>query len=311
MNSGIARHDPDPVPIRVHSFVNENSLPYFEYMVGNYRHMASREADLRFIAYSFAPGVTPALEGMEGVSKVVELYRLPRFFVKQTARDWVKALLAVFGVYRRMGGSNGHAAGLNAAFANTGGGVDVIADTDTVVLKQDWDIFILDLLQQYGIVGTSYEEIGGASSGSGKTQTYKRLPSLTWIALSPRHDFTKLDAAPEKRANIVIASDDLSALYNLPVGFELARDVGWKLPQYLRDRGIPSAVFDQVKPSSAAAKAVKSGNDYHEEYHWQGEPFLAHQRGSHQHRFRVGDLSGSFYEACERYLSTEERMLNA
>lgn len=298
------------MPIRIHSFVNENSLPYFAYMVANYRRMASASADLRFIAYSFAPRITAGLYGMDGVSDVVEVYRLPRFFVKQTARDWAKAALAAIGVYRRMGGSNGHAAGLNAAFANAGRDVvNVIADTDTVILKRDWDTLIVTLLQRFGIVGTCYEDIGGASSGSGKVQTYKRLPSLTWIALSPTYDFSGLDAAPDKGTNIAIADEALSRLYNLPIGFELVRDVGWELPRYLQERGIPSTVFDQVKPSSDAAKAVKSGNDYHEEYQWHGEPILAHQRGSHQHRFRVGDLSGSFYDACERYLAAEGRML--
>ena len=289
--------------IRIHSFVNENSLPYFRYAVENYRQMAEDSANLSFVAYAFSDTTAVTLATDERVDQVVEVYKLAKYFVKQSLRDHIRTALAYAGIYRPMGGSNGHATGLHAALDNTGSPfIDVIADTDTVMLMRGWDRKLAEILETYGILGTSYEPIGGFSSGDGTIQTYKNLPSMTWLALSPKFDFRQLDPKPDKRTNIAIDSQELSDLYNLPTGYELVRDVGWRLPEYLRDHGIPSAVLDHIKPTSPDALAVRSGNDYHEEYQWAGAPFLAHQRGSHQHKFRENPISSDFYDSCESYI---------
>jgi hypothetical protein len=184
----------------------------------------------------------------------------------------------------------------------TGGALDIIADTDTVMLQRDWDRAIAGLLETTGIVATCYEDIGGFSSGAGKVQTYKRKPSLTWFALSPKYDWRGLDPRPAKQRTIVIASDELAKLYNLPIGYELVRDVGWLVPAFLHENKIPFTVFDQIKPTSSASMALKTGIDYHEEYHMAGHPVLAHQRGSHKHPFRGNDISRSFYDSCDAYM---------
>ncbi|MEK9569976.1 MAG: hypothetical protein VW124_13275, partial [Paracoccaceae bacterium] len=195
-----------------------------------------------------------------------------------------------------------HSAGLSSALSMTGGAIDVIADTDTVMLQRNWDRLVAEMLDKTGIVATCYEDIGGFSSGTGKVQTYKRKPSLTWFALSPKYYWRGLDPRPAKQSNIAITNDELSQLYNLPIGHELVRDVGWHVPAYLHENNIPFLVFDQIKPTSSASTALKTGVDYHEEFHLKGVPFLAHQRGSHKHPFRDNDISCSFYNSCDAYM---------
>jgi len=57
-----------------------------------------------------------------------------------------------------------------------------------------------------------------------------RLPNVTWVALSPAHDFRALDASHGLERTRRIRTLEQAALYNLPIGSELLRDVGWQLP---------------------------------------------------------------------------------
>ncbi len=288
--------------MRVHAIVSGNSIQYFRYMEKNFRSLASGDIDLRFVAHCLDKESASSLWELENALEVVEVYRQPRHFVVQTWKDCIRYSMAMVGLPLRMAGSNGHSAGLSSALSMTGEAIDIIADTDTVMLRRDWDRLVVELLEKTGIVATCYENIGGFSSGSGKVQTYKRKPSLTWFALSPRYDWRRLDPRPAKQGNIAITNEDLSQLYNLPIGHEVVRDVGWQVPGYLRDNNIPFVVFEQVKPTSFEAVALKTGIDYHEEYHFLGTPVLAHQRGSHKHPFRGNDISRSFYDSCDAYM---------
>jgi hypothetical protein len=288
--------------MRVHTIVSGNSIEYFRYMEKNFRSLASGDIELSFVAHCLDKESASLLREAVIGPEVVEVYRHPRHFVIQTWKDWVRFLAATIGLPLRMAGSNGHSAGLSSALSMTGGAIDVIADTDTVMLQRNWDRLIAEMLDKTGIVATCYEDIGGFSSGTGKVQTYKRKPSLTWFALSPKYDWRGLDPRPAKQSNIAITNDELSELYNLPIGHELVRDVGWLVPAYLHNNNIPFIVFDQIKPTSSASMVLKTGIDYHEEYHIGGTPLLAHQRGSHKHPFRGNDISRSFYDSCDAYM---------
>jgi hypothetical protein len=288
--------------IHVHVTVASNSIPYYLYMVRNYLALASGKNQVKFFAHCLDKETFSKLHLSKETFKAIEVYKNPKFYVLQTWRDLVKVLVATFGFPRPMSGSNGHSAGISSALSITGSAVDIIADADTVLLKRNWDVTLLELLSNYGIVGTSYEDIGGFSSGSGNIQTYKRKPSMTWFAMSPRFNWKDLDPKPSKADNIKIINSELSSLYNLPIGAELARDVGWNLPLYLEDNNISYIAFDQIKPTSGDALVLKSGIDYHEEFHHKGNVFLAHQRGSHKHKFRASHISESFYNSCDMYM---------
>jgi hypothetical protein len=289
--------------IKIHVTVSKNSLPYYKYLVENFVLLSSGRNDLLFFAHCLDADSFHDLKLHQATNTLIKVYKSPKFFVCQNFRDKFWRIACYFGLYRAMRGSNGHAAGLNSSLSLTGGAIDIITDSDIVMLTRNWDVWVVDTLKVYGIVGTSYEAIGGISSGSGFVQTYKDKPTLTWCALSDAYDWRHLDTAPEKSSNIKIDSPELSALYNLPVGFELVRDAAWKVPGYLSDRSIPYMVLKQVK-SDAKVAHIKSGESYHEEYQLDGVPILAHQRGSHQHVFRESAISASFYDACEAYLST-------
>jgi hypothetical protein len=288
--------------IRVHTIVSENSISYFRYMEQNFRSLSSGDFKLSFVAHCLDKTSAASLSSLQDQLEIVEVYRHPEHFVVQNWKDRLRFLGAKLGIAHRMAGSNGHSAGLSSALSMTGNAIDIIADTDTVMLEMNWDRRIANLLENTGIVATCYEDIGGFSSGTGKVQTYKRKPSLTWFALSPNHDWRGLDPRPAKDKNILVSTPELSALYNLPIGYELVRDVGWLVPSFLENNRIPFIVFDQIKPTSDASLVLKTGIDYHEEYHLEGIPILAHQRGSHKHPFRGNEISRSFYDSCDAHM---------
>ncbi|MFZ4808755.1 MAG: hypothetical protein ACOYLQ_15985 [Hyphomicrobiaceae bacterium] len=185
------------------------------------------------------------------------------------------------------------------------GEINVISDTDVVILKRNWDLDLCNSLarpRSLGVIGIPYEDIGGFSTSISTHQTYKRKPTATWMALSPHFDFRHLSMMPDKNDDLLLDSVASSTLYNLPIGFSLLKDVGWQIPGYLEDNQIPFLSLELVKPGSPDARALIGVSDYHDEFHWDGVPYLAHQRGSMSHAFRVDPLSRSFYESCDRYL---------
>ena len=169
------------------------------------------------------------------------------------------------------------------------------------MLLKNWDLKIIELLADYGIVGTPYEDIGGFSSGSSIYQTYKDKPNVVWMALSPKYPWSSLSFNHIKNKNLLINNEYLSELYNLPVGYELVRDVGWEIPLFLEENNIQCRAFKQIKPTSPKIKVLKTGIDYHEEYHLDDSVVLAHQRGSNHHPFRGNEISRTFYDACESH----------
>ncbi len=266
--------------ISIHATVSDNSISYYRYMLANYAALTSRHNELRIHAYCLDARSARELWGMGGAASVREL------------------------PYGR--GSGGHAEAIELALANLSADeINVIADTDVVILAENWDQRIVGAMMggpRYGIIGTRLEDVGGFSSGDVKYQQYKRKPTTTWMALSPAHDFSKLQVRPDKANEIPVKTEELSALYNLPIGYTVVKDTGWQIPSYLAKHDIPYLALDIVKPTDSAAKALRGTNPYHDEFQWDGETFLAHQRGSMTHRFRIDPLSVDFYSACDGYL---------
>jgi hypothetical protein len=261
--------------IRVHVPLARNAIPYYNYMRKNYQSLCSNETKLEFYVHS--------IEGDLGV-------QADKQFICQTSK-----------------GSNGHAIGITSALTQpVTEDIKIIADSDTVMLSKDWDLrlkLVFSQYQDYGIVGTSYERIGGFSTEGIKRQAYKFKPTLTWAALSPKYDFSKMMTMPAKHENIVVDTLEKSILYNLPIGFELFRDAAWQVPEYLHDNKIPYVYLENFRPTQPQTIAIKSGNDYNEEFQLWGFPFVGHQRGSNKRPFRACPESIGFYDSVERYLS--------
>ena len=199
--------------------------------------------------------------------------------------------------------------------------LNIFADTDTVIVYKGWDTKVQKMMEDnsYGIIATTYEDIGQPCAGEGRIQTAKNSPSCTWFALSPNYDFSQLRLDVFLDSPLPIDSEELSSVFNLPIGYSLHRDSGWQIAPYCIERNIPYFTFINGSPLLGV---TPTGHDikvlcppahpsdlplgvkqYNEEYQFpDGTPFLCHQRGSLRHKFRDNPHSIYFYEACEYYL---------
>jgi len=288
--------------INIHTVVSLNSLKYFKYFINNHIKKSSNKSQLRFYAHCTDYQAFQELAKNNTV-EVFDSFAHPKNFPSGSIRELLRKWKTFFKISSKAAGSGGHLVGLNSIQNNLKKGeINIIADADTVMLFNKWDLEIIKLLNTYGVIGTPYEDIGGFSSGNSIYQTYKQKPNVVWMAMSPKFPWNQLSLDHKKNINIKIINNKLSRLYNLPVGYELVRDVGWRIPSFLEDNNIPYKSFVQIKPTSQAVQVIKTGIDYHEEYHLDGIVFLAHQRGSNQHPFRGNKISKSFYDACEGLL---------
>jgi hypothetical protein len=190
------------------------------------------------------------------------------------------------------------------------GDIHIIVDSDTVVLAKGWDDYIrCELLdKKIGTVGACYEDVGGFTSGGGNVQTYKGIPNVVWMALSPIHRWRDLRAMPRKGDDIHITTEGQAKVYGLPVGYHVLRDVAWQIPEYLSNRGITYVGWRQLKPTRDAT-VLKGLSDYHEEYQVTADnvPFVVHHRGSMRHAYRGDRISQNFYAAVDKWLAQERQ----
>lgn len=205
-----------------------------------------------------------------------------------------------------MAGSAGHAACVEHALSLCDDGdIHVIVDSDTVVMAKGWDDYLrIKVDEGVGLVGVTYEDTGGFSSGKNNAQTYKNIPNVVWMSMSPKHSWRNLAARPKKQEFLSVDTAEKSKIYNLPAGTQVLRDVAWQIPQYLHDNKITYEAWRQLKPSKDA-KVLKGLSDYHEEYHVDGRPFVVHHRGSSKHVYRGDRVSRSFYDAVDAWLRQE------
>lgn len=287
--------------INFHVVVSGNTSAYFKYLMANARHLAAEKQRLFFFCYALDEAAYALWSNERNVNKTVPVYRDGRAYRKRTWPEWKLYLRFLFGQAATLGGSNGHAAGLEAATRNLPnlGGHHIFADADTVLLSRNWDKRLCEIFANYELVGAPYEPMGGFSSGSGNVQTYKGFPSGVWVAFKQGLPWEHMSWWPKKESNIQITSEELSQTYNLPIGHELVRDVGWKLPGFCRTRNLKALAFQHVKSSSPKIDILKTGSDYNEEYQLDGNGFVGHQRGSSRHAFRGSPMSAKFYDIIE------------
>jgi len=287
--------------LNVHVAVADSARLYFDYLIRNFRHTAKHPSRLFFFCYALDPQVQAAFESDPRLSGCYPVYEMRGAYRLKTLHEWKVYLRAKISGRSALGGSNGHAAGLNRVMKAlpTLAGHHVLADSDVAMLMRDWDEVIEQQFEDWQLIGTPYEDIGGFSSGNSKVQTYKRFPNPIWMAVREDCDLTELDWMPAKQENIRIDSEAKSELYGLPQAYELVRDVGWRLPSYCQSRGIKAKAMSQIKPSSPDVQVLKTERDYNEEYQLDGKAFVGHQRGGSRHQFRQTDVSTEFYNCVE------------
>ena len=271
--------------IHVHTASDKSTVGYATFMWETMRSLANHPDELRLTVHCIGPTAAERLKDLPNSECVI----VPIENGKES-------------------GSSAHGACIEHALSYTDdGNIHILSDSDTVVLASGWDDYIRTKLldEGIGIIGTAAEEIGGFSSGNGLVQMAKHLPNTTWSALSPKYSWKSLRAMPRKDENISIDSDEKVKVYNLPLGYQVLRDVGWQIPQYLYDNNIPYQAWHQHKPSKTA-KVLQGLSDYHEEYRTEDDtPFLAHQRGSLRHVYREDPMSVAFFDAVDEHLAFE------
>ena len=128
--------------------------------------------------------------------------------------------------------------------------LNIISDSDVVIVKRNWDKIIKNLIlgdNHYGLIGVPYEGLNGFSTGTDNFQTYKNKPTTTWLAFSPYYKFSQLKLLPEKENFLKIDSIDLSNLYELPIGYNLLKDVGWQIPLFIKEKKYSLFYFGNYK----------------------------------------------------------------
>lgn len=288
--------------INVHVAVNGQSKDYLNYLIENFKHTATYSERLFFFVYALDPEAYAYFSNDPRLSNNFEVYNEKKSYRLKTWAEWKIYLKFLLGKKNGLGGSNGHAAGINHMMTQLEmlDGYHVIADSDVAMLMHGWDVWMIKELEAYDLIGTPYEPISGFSSGTSQVQTYKDFPNPIWMAIHKKIDITKMDWMPNKEENIEIDSEEKGTLYNLPVGYELVCDVGWRLPKFCKSHSIRAKAFQQVKPSSDKIKILRTSQDYNEEYQYSGRAVVGHQRGGSRHNFRASKVSTRFYECVEQ-----------
>ncbi len=276
-----------PIPvIHVHTQADKSTVPYAKFMWETMISLANHPEQLEITVHCMGPTAAVRSDGwlQKGTSVIVPSNRGDP-----------------------LNGSRGHAACIMSALTHTGDGkIHIVSDSDTVVVAKGWDDYIRTRMvdDEVGMMGTTYEDLGGFSSGGNIVQTYKKAPTFTWASLSPMHNWRDLNVMPNKSHQVAITTPLLSQIYNLPQGYSVFGEVAWQVPQYLYDNSLKYDGWRQLKPTKDAV-VLKGLSDYHEEYHVDDVPFVVHHRGSMRHAYRADRISRQFYGAVDAYLVAE------
>ena len=294
--------------VNVHVVVDKHSINYFDYLINNFLHCAQRPNDLSFNCYAldkFTFNKFIKDSRLNYCCNVFSTSEARRYLRKRTLR---KNLKSFFGLEPFLSGSDGHSVGLNVITKELRKfeGHNVIADSDVAMITKNWDTKLIDIFRDYHILGTTYEDFGGFSSGQSIVQTYKNFPNANWLALRDDVDISEFDWMPRKKINLKIDNDFKSKIYNLPLGFEMVCDGGWWFPEYCAKRKFKALSMKHVKPSSEKALVINTESDYNEEYQLLETAFVAHQRGGSRHEFRIHDMSKNFYDCVEAVVGKPE-----
>ncbi len=293
--------------INIHSVVNEKSIKYFNYLVRNLKHTAKISHRLFFFTHCLDDKSYRFYRDSKLVSNAYQSFKQKDAYRKKTIQDWKVFLKAILFKKVHLHGSNGHACGLNSIVRNFNKieGHNLIIDADCAVISNYWDDIICKWLKNFDLIGTNYEEKGGYTSGDGLNQTYKKLPNAVFMVIKNGIDLSKLNWMPDKERNLKIQTKKLSTVYNLPLGYELVRDVGWRLPSLIYEKKLKVKVSKYIILKNKLRK-LKTGYEYNQEYHFDNILFIGHQRGSARFEFRKSKFSKNFYKCVENLVGKPE-----
>lgn len=282
--------------IHVHSQVDSNSMPFLLFMWNSALQLANKPDLLMLTIHCL--GDQSARHMNENI-------------ISNNMKN-VKVVEVPHGA-----GSVGHSLGTDSALKMTSNGdINIIVDADTTVVAKGWDDYVrLTVDRGVGCAGPAYLSFDDTNelaklhnSPLSLTHSYFNTPNLIWMILSPNYDFTNLQTVPQKQFHPEINTQELSQVYNIPIGYKLLRDVGWQIPEYLANNKIPFESWYLYKSWKPGAIVINGLADYHEEYQVEGIPFVLHHRGGSRHRFKSPGMSETFFARVEPYIEEAKRL---
>ena len=159
----------------IHLTISKNSIYYAYQAINSYIYLSSPDSKITFLAYC-----------LDDYS-----------FLKIKDSEKFKSVIKIGS--GRAGGSVGHALALEAAVNNfTPDEINIISDTDIMIVEKHWDIKLWHEItnKTIDLLGTQHEGIGGFISKNLKEQQYKSKPSSTWMAVAPRINLNGLGFMP-------------------------------------------------------------------------------------------------------------------
>lgn len=294
--------------LNIHIVVSSNSMKYFEYLIMNMKHTAKFSERLFFYSHCLDNNSFEKNNKNKNLSNSYAAFKQKDAYRKKTFFEWKIYFKSLITNNHSLNGSNGHACGLNSIVRNMASlkGHNIIIDADCAILKKNWDLLICKFLKNFDIIGTNYEEKGGFTSGNGINQTYKKLPNPVFMGVKNGINLSDLDWMPDKKKNLKIVNKELSDTFNLPIGYELVRDVGWRLPIIIYEKNYSIKVTKYI-PLQSKLRVLRTGTDYNQEYHFDKIPFLGHQRGSARFEFKKSKYSKKFYEYVEKTVGVPKK----
>ena len=282
--------------INFHTVVSEETESYFRYMFASTKNMSKNPENILFNVYHMSEKVD-----------------------KDFLDFCIKNKIKIYAEDCNIRGSRGHAYKLSIAIKNfVENEINVISDVDVAICDMFFDEWIVKTLEEYDIVGTRYEEIGGPCVGNVKKQTYKGLPNTVWCAFTNRKDFKYMEFSADNGSNFKIETEEHSQITNLPIGYTWLKDCSWEIAKYIFDnkyktyafyksnpyddkspQGFSSNVITRESVIKIGENEIKSIEEYQKH---DGSSFLVHQRSARKLLFKENIKSKSFYNAYEDYI---------
>jgi hypothetical protein len=177
--------------------------------------------------------------------------------------------------------------------------INVIADSDTIMLKRGWDDDVRRICETCSCVGTTYVPFDQPGSRQGKIKTYVSHPNFCWIALAAGIDWKSFD--PARNDMIPVTTQGMADLTGLNIGDVWLQDTAFKFPEFLNALNKQFINLERVYDKRIVL--TSSCDDWHDEFHLNGEPFVAHQNRGSRYVFRSQPHSAPFYDACDAWLA--------
>lgn len=287
--------------ITIFTGVNPINYEYFFYFIDNFRKMSSGKVDLNFkVLTGPARGQRNLVCSKNQIEKIAS-----------------KNAEIIDGNHLP-----GHGESLNFLISRLENDENytLISDIDVAMVKKNWDIDALNLMKDNDIIGHPFE--GSAMFKVGKrpdnAMRPQKTPTTTWMLINNAKSqiWKQLDFTHSKDEEQPISNEDAD-LYGVPEGFYLAKDIGWRIPKFLKQHQLKYHSFTNINKNSNLTPIIFSdvprdmpwGDGTHksgwtcEEGMLNGEPFLVHQMLSQRWKFKCSNVSKTFYDTVDEYLA--------